>query len=386
MRTFNRPTDTDDAQAYESRQPLPHFLRGTKTLATAVAFGGAALFGVAALGAAAALATTVAVRRRRAGRLRGKTVVITGSSRGLGLALAEEFGRQGARIVLTARDAAELHRAQDLLLEIEAVAGPQDMLVIPADLRNQEEAETLLRRVTEAWGPIDVLVNNAGIITVGPIENQTAQDFHEVMDSNFFTGVHCSLAVLPEMLKRRSGTIVNITSIGGKLAVPHLLPYTASKFASVGFSEGLHAEMRGKGVHVLTVCPGLMRTGSHLNARFHGNAEREYQWFSLGASTPLVSASARDAARRIVRGVLARETEIFITPQAELAGRISPLSPGITAMGMGIVNRLLPNPVEAAAEPQRGADVRGREPAAASVLGWNAARRYNELGDIAEAR
>ncbi len=386
MCSFPTPTDTDDAYAYEYRQPQPSFLHGTRKLAKAAAIGGAALFGVAALGAAAALAAATTVRRRRAERLRGRTVVITGSSRGLGLALAEEFGRQGARIVLTARDIAELHRAQDLLLEIDAVAGPQDMLVIPADLRNQKEAENLILRVTEAWGPIDVLVNNAGVITVGPIENQTAQDFHEVMDSNFFTGVHCSMAALPEMLKRGSGSIVNIASIGGKLAVPHLLPYTASKFAAVGFSEGLHAEMRGKGVHVLTVCPGLMRTGSHLNARFHGNAEKEYKWFSLGASLPLLSASARDAAKRIVRAVLAHETEIFITPQAELAGRLSQISPGITAIGMGIVNRILPDPVENAADPQRGADVRGREPAAASVVGWNAARRYNEIGDIVEAR
>ena len=355
-------------------------------LAKAVAIGGAAAIGVAALGAAAVVATAAAARRRRAERLRGKTVVITGSSRGLGLALAEEFARQGARIVLTARDANELQRAHQLLLEIDAVAGPQDTLVIPADLRDKQEAGNLVRRVAEAWGPIDVLVNNAGVITVGPVENQTTQDFHEVMDSNFFTGLHCTMAVLPELLKRGSGTIVNITSIGGKLAVPHLLPYTASKFAEVGFSEGLHAEMRSKGVHVLTVCPGLMRTGSHLNARFSGNAEREYRWFSFGATAPGISASARSAARRIVRGVLARETEIFITPLAELAGRFAPMTPGITAVGMSIVNRILPDPVENADPPKRGAEVRGREPATASVLGWNAARRYNELGDVAEVR
>jgi len=344
------------------------------------------MLGLAALGAAATVATAAAARRRRAERLRGKTVVITGSSRGLGLALAEEFGRQGARIVLTARDADELSRAHQLLLDIDAVAGTQDTLVIPADLRRQEDVEQLMLRVTEAWGPVDVLVNNAGIITVGPVENHSAQDFRDVMDSNFFTALNCTLSALPAMLKRGTGTIVNITSIGGKLAVPHLLPYTASKFAAVGFSEGLHAEMRSKGIHVLTVCPGLMRTGSHLNAVFNGNAEREYRWFSLGATMPGVSASTRSAARRIVRAVLARETEIFITPQAELAGRLAPLAPGVTAMAMSLVNRALPDPVAEPTQPKRGAEVRAHEPALASVLGWNAARRYNEVDAAAETR
>jgi short-subunit dehydrogenase len=353
-------------------------------IAKAAAAGGAAIFGIAALGAAATLATAAAARRRRAERLRGKTVVITGSSRGLGLALAEEFGRQGARIVLTARDSEELQRAHQLLLEIDAVAGPQDTLVIPADLRKQEDAEELMRRVTEAWGPVDVLVNNAGVITVGPVENQAAQEFRDAMDSNFFTGLNCTLSVLPAMLKQGAGMIVNITSVGGKLAVPHLLPYTASKFAAVGFSEGLHAEMRSKGVHVLTVCPGLMRTGSHVNARFAGNAEREYRWFSLLATTPVLSATARGAARRIVRAVLGHETEIFITPQAELAGRLAPVVPGVTAMAMSLMNRVLPDPVEEPTQPRRGAEVRRREPAVAGVMGWNAARRYNEVDSAVE--
>ena len=384
MCAYPRYTANDYPHADEASQPLPRFLRRTRKVAMAAAAGGAAFLGLAALGAAATVATAAAVRKRRGERLRGKTVMITGSSRGLGLALAEEFGRQGARIVLTARDAEELSRALQLLLDIEAVAGPQDTLVIPADLRKQEDVERLVERVTESWGAVDVLVNNAGIITVGPVENQGMAEFRDVMESNFFAGLSCTLSVLPAMLKRGAGTIVNITSIGGKLAVPHLLPYTASKFAAVGFSEGLHAEMRSKGIHVLTVCPGLMRTGSHVNALFTGNAEREYRWFSLGATTPGLAASARRAARRIVRGVLARETEIFITPQAELAGRLAQVSPGVTATAMSLVNRILPDPVKESHQPKRGADVRGHESAVPGVVGWNAARRYNEVDVTAE--
>ena len=364
---------------------LPAFLaRKSAKLVKGALLGGAAVAGIALLGAGAAAGVMVGVRRSRAHRLRGKIVLITGSSRGLGLAMAEEFARLGARIVLTARDQEELDRAQQWLLESQAVEGTRQILAIPADLRKPEDAEYLVHRIVEAWGRIDILVNNAGVITVGPIENQSAQDFHDVMDSNFFTGLHCTLATLPQMLDRRSGSIVNITSIGGKLAVPHLLPYAASKFAAVGFSEGLHAEMRGKGIHVLTVCPGLMRTGSHLNAVFSGDAEREYRWFSLGATLPGASTSARRAARRIVRAVLSRETEIFITPQAALAGRLAHVMPGATAFGMGVMNRVLPNPQEES-QPRRGMDVRGREPVTATSLGWAAARRYNELGGSARS-
>jgi short-subunit dehydrogenase len=369
----------DGPHASEGRQALPRFLARTpRLLAQATAIGAAAFAGAAVLGTAAAVAVLAGKRKTRSSQMRGKTVLITGSSRGLGLALAEEFVRLGARVVLTARDGEELERARQMLLERSA-ASTADVIAVPADLSKREEAEYLVHRVHETWGRIDVLLNNAGIITVGPIENQTVEDFHAVMDANFFSGVHCTLAALPQMLQRGDGTIVNITSIGGKVAVPHLLPYSASKFAAVGFSEGLHAELRSKGIHVLTVCPGLMRTGSHLQALFAGNAEAEYKWFSLGATTPGVAASASHAARRIVRGVLNRETELFITPQAAIAGRFAQVAPEVTAMSMSLVNRILPEP--GSQRPRRGAEVRDREPASARFFGKGPARRYNEMGN-----
>jgi short-subunit dehydrogenase len=177
------------------------------------------------------------------------------------------------------------------------------------------------------------------------------------MESNFFTGMHCSLSVLPQMMQRGNGAIVNICSIGGKLPVPHLLPYTASKFAAVGFSQGLHAEMRAKGVHVLTVCPGLIRTGSHVSAMFSGNAEREYRWFSFAANMPGISTSAAAAARRIVRAVIARDTEITITPYAAIASRMAGVCPEAVALAMSTANRLLPRAAALTAEPRKGADL-----------------------------
>lgn len=346
---------------------------------------GAAVAGLALAGAGVACTGAVAVyaaRRysRRPTALDGKTVLITGGSRGLGLAMAEGFGKAGARLVLAARDAEELERARWLLLRRRAVASPENIMVVAGDLREPETAERLVEQAVSRFGAVDVLVNNAGVITVGPVENQTVEDFHDVMESNFFSGVHCTLAVLPQMLARGRGSIVNITSIGGKVAVPHMLPYTASKFAAVGFSEGLNAELRSKGIRVTTVVPGLMRTGSHLNALFTGDAEREYRWFSLSAGLPGVSTSARCAARKIVRATIAGKREIFITPQAMLAARLGSLCPTATMRAMQLASAALPSAVSGRMENRRGAEVRGREVKPAVVFAEAAARRYNQRG------
>ena len=333
----------------------------------------------AALVAGGSVVAAGAASRRRREQIREKVVVVTGGSRGLGLALAEEFAAMGARIALAATDADELHRAKERLAAKFTMDSDQ-ILTVKSDLRDAAQARSLIEWVTEFFGRMDILINNAGIITVGPIENQTVESFREVMDTNFFSSVHCPLAALPQMLDRRSGTIVNVASIGGKVAVPHLLPYTASKFAEVGFSEGLHAELRGKGIHVLTVCPGLMRTGSHLNALFSGNRAREYRWFSLLATTPGISVSARHAARRIVRGIVDKEAEIAISPQAALAARLAPIMPGMTGLMMSLMTRLLPNPVELGERTRKGWKSRQREPLPARTIGVSAAKRYNQAG------
>jgi short-subunit dehydrogenase len=340
--------------------------------------GGAAIAGTGFACVGALALTAAAVYRLRTDRVRGKVVLITGGSRGLGLALAEEFGRRGAKLALTARNTEELERARMLLLERRAARSVEDIFIFPSDLREQEHAEEVIQQTTRHFGQIDILVNNAGIITVGPIENQSAEDFRNVMAANFFSGLYCTLAILPQMLARRNGTIVNIASVGGKVAVPHMLPYTASKFAVVGFSEGLNAELRAKGIRVTTVCPGLMRTGSHLNALFNGDAELEYRWFSLGASLPGISTSARSAARKIVRAVIAGRSEIAITLQAELASRLANLSPATTTRMMQLMNFGLPAAVQGKTHTRPGSDVRGLELTPVVRLGHTASHRYNQ--------
>lgn len=343
----------------------------------------AALTGAGLLCGGLAYLAANAVNRRQF--FVGKVVLITGSSRGLGLALAEEIGRRGARLVLTARDAEELDRARARLLQVGAVRDEADIFTVLADLRNAEAANRVIETATRRYGRVDVLINNAGVITVGPLENQTAANFRDVMDTNFFSAVHCTLSVLPQMMERGEGSIANITSIGGKVAVPHLLPYTASKFAEVGFSEGLAIEARSKGIRVTTVCPGLMRTGSHLNAIFTGDAPREYQWFSMAANLPGFSTSACTAARKIADGIASGTAEVTISPDAFIAARFGNLSPLVTRLAMGVMHSFLPPATSENSGLHRGADVRTRELYPAATLGADAAERYNETGGAEDA-
>jgi short-subunit dehydrogenase len=228
-------------------------------------------------------------------------------------------------------------------------------------------------------GKIDVLVNNAGVISVGPILSQELKDFQEAMDVMFWGTVHPTLAVLPQMLAREKGRIVNIASIGGKVSIPHLIPYGCAKFAVTGFSEGLHSELKRFGIHVLTVVPGLMRTGSHLNAQFKGNHEAEFGWFAVSGTNPLASISAKRAAEKIVNATCANRAELIISWQAKLLAEIHGIAPGLTQELLAQVNRLLPD-AAGATEKKAGHESQSavtRSPLTA--LGKRAAQRYNQV-------
>ena len=276
----------------------------------------------------------------------GQVAIITGGSRGLGLALAHRFGKAGVKLVLAARGEEELKRALDTLLGQGSVQDRSDVLLFPCDLRVPAEATRLISAALLRFGRLDILINNAGIIVVGPAENQPLQAYRDAMDVDFFAAVQCIYAALPEFLRQRSGAIVNIASIGGKLAVPHLLPYVAAKFALTGFSEGLHAELRNRGVRVTTVCPGLMRTGGDVHAQFRGQIRKEKAWFQLAARTPLVAAGVTHAANKIFDAVDQGRAEITITPQAWLAARFAGLAPETTQQLAALLHaHLLPFPV-----------------------------------------
>lgn len=332
------------------------------------------------MAAGAAVATALAagsvLRRIRKVDLEGRVVFITGGSRGLGFAMAEEFARKGARLVICARNPEPLERARREL-EQKGI----EVLAQPCDVADQEQVHKLISEATRRFGGIDVLVNNAGIIAVGPLEVQRREDFEEAMNVMFWGAVNPTLAVLPQMLERGSGSIVNITSIGGRVSVPHLVPYNCAKFALVGFSEGLRAELAKDGIRVTTIVPGLMRTGSHLNALFKGQHRAEYTWFSLSATSPLSSMSARRAAASIVRAVERGEGDLILTPQAKLIALLHGVCPGLTADILGIINRLLPSAGDIGSERRTGKQSRTAiTDSFLTALGRKPAHKLHQVG------
>jgi len=285
------------------------------------------------------LGIRTAFRAYRHISLRGKVVLITGGSRGLGLVLARECAKRGAMIALCARDEDELRRAQQ---DLESRGA--SVFTAPCDITDADQVDEMIDKVNQHFGRIDVLINNAGSIQVGPMEVMTPKDYEDAMRIHFWAPLHTTLAVLPQMRERHAGRIVNISSIGGKIAAPHLLPYSASKFALVGFSEGLRSELLKDGIYVTTVCPGLMRTGSPRNAMFKSQHRAEHAWFAISDATPGISISAQAAARRIVRALCDGEPEIMVSLSARLAVSFHGLFPGITADLNGLLNRILPGP------------------------------------------
>src|SRR6266849_3009511 len=270
--------------------------------------------------------------------LRGRTVLITGGTRGLGLELARQAGRAGARVAICGRDADTLARARESLSQTDVA-----VLATTCDVSDRHQVAELIRSVQAGFGHIDVLINNAGMVEVGPVEAMTAVDFERDLATNFWGPLNAILAVLPHMRSRGEGRIVNIASIGGKLSVPHLLPYSSSKFALVGLSEGLRAELRASGIVVTTVCPGLMRTGSPRHATFKGRNDAEYTWFNLADNFPLLSMDVERAARRILRAVRYGNSHVVLSLPAKVADKLHGLFPGLTSDALGLANRLLPS-------------------------------------------
>lgn len=302
---------------------------------------------LAAFGVGAVLISR-ALRRRRALDFRGKSVLITGASRGLGLVLARELAAEGARLTLLARNADDLERArQDI-----AARGAQ-VQIIPCDVRDRDAAREAVTQTVAHYGAIDVLVNNAGIIQAGPLDNMQIEDFEDAMATHMWGPLYLMLAAMPHMRRQGGGRIVNVASIGGKISVPHLLPYSASKFALVGLSDGMRAELAQDNILVTTVCPGLMRTGSPYNALFKGQHQAEFAWFNILDSLVVSSIDARRAARQIVEACRYGDAELVISMQAQLATRLVPLFPESVATMMAALTRFLPGPAGAEGDVAR---------------------------------
>ena len=272
--------------------------------------------------------------------LAGKVAIVTGASSGLGLEMAREMARQGARIVICARTEDELERAAEDLRSLGT-----EVLAVPTDVGNEEDCQRLVQGALDRFGQVDVLVCNAGVIQVGQYRSMDSADFHQAMDIMFFGTLYPILAVLPHMRERRKGRIGLVTSIGGKISVPYLLPYNASKFAAVGLGEGLYAELARDGISVTTIVPGLMRTGSYLNAQFAGEQQPRdmtYRLFSVMSSLPLLTADGKDAAREFVSAIRRGDGYFIYPPQYNVIAKIHGVAPATTMAVMSLVARLMP--------------------------------------------
>ena len=306
--------------------------------------------------------------------LKNKVALITGGSRGLGLVLARQICGEGGNVALIARDADELARAKADLVRRGGVA-----LTVQCDLLDSEQIQSAVRQIIDRFGKIDILINNAGIIEVGPLEHMGRADFERAMQLHFWAPFELISRIVPEMRTWGGGRIVNISSIGGKMAVPHLAPYSASKFALTGFSDAIRAELARDNIYVTTVAPGMMRTGSHVNAKFKGKHDAEFAWFAASAGAPLISINADRAARKILAACRRGQPSLTLTFAARTAILGNALFPNLVGYAMKIVNRFLPGAGDEEGNQLRaGSQLRRLTPGWLTRLADRATIRNNE--------
>lgn len=316
------------------------------------------------------------VRAKHTWSFSDKVVLITGGSRGLGLVLARELAAQGARLALLARSADDLARAARELRGRGA-----EVLELPADVGDEAQVSAAVAETVEHYGRLDALINNAGIIQVGPAEQMALSDYEAAMKTHFWGPLYAMRAAWPQFQRQGGGRVVNIASIGGKVALPHLAPYSASKFALVGLSDALRAEGARDRIVITTVCPWLVRTGSYRNVVVKGQRRRELAWFAVADSLPLLSARAEDTARKILDACRWGAPRLILEPYGKAAALADTLLPGLTAATMAWVNALLPAPTAGGEEVRKG--FKSFSPAVPSLLtrlSDDAAARNNQLG------
>jgi NAD(P)-dependent dehydrogenase (short-subunit alcohol dehydrogenase family) len=307
--------------------------------------------------------------------LGGKVVLITGGSRGFGLVLARHLAEKGAKLAICARSADDLELARQELDSLGA-----EVIAMTVDVTENEEVKAMVRDVIDHYGTLDILINNAGIVQVGPQDLMGIEEYQVAMQTNFWAQLYAMQAVIPHFIEKGKGRIVNITSIGGKIALPHLLPYTASKFAAVGLSEGMHAELRKHNIYVTTVVPNLMRTGSPVNADFKGDYQKEYAWFKHADSNPVLSQNPDKTAERIIEAIEYGESEVTLSLTGKIASVVKGFAPGWVNLLMGVANTFLPEAVTGNNQSVKGWQAESKlSKGPISNLTDRAARKNNEI-------
>jgi short-subunit dehydrogenase len=299
----------------------------------------AAALAAAGGGIAAFLAARTLVRYKRHFDLKGRNALVVGASHGIGREIARELAGRGANVAIVGRNAVKLRAVEGELAHLGV-----RVMALPGDVTDPDQVGHVVRQVREKLGPIDVLVNNAATIIIGPASQMELKDYHDAMAINFEAPLRFIYEVMPEMRQRKSGRIVNVASFGGKIPAPHLAPYAASKFALVGLSETLRAELSADNVFVTTVCPGLVSSGSSINAVFKGQAELEHKWFTIGDNAPLITITPEKLARKIVHACQVGAAELIAPFPARVQTILHGLFPGINTEMAAVVNAMLPGP------------------------------------------
>lgn len=308
----------------------------------------------------------------------GPVALVAGASRGLGLIISRELAQRGCRVAGLSRNGPALDAARDTM-----AGWGHDFLPYVADVGNDASLREVVEQVERELGPVEVAIHVAGVIQVGPEECFDRSHYEDAINTMLWGPINLTQALLPGMRQRRRGRLGVVTSVGGMISVPHLVPYSTAKFGAVGYTRGLSFDLAGTGVTATTIVPGLMRTGSHVQAVFVGNAQAEYAWFAPGASLPLLSMDAERAAAKMVDGVLRGRGIVLLSPLSKIGARVYGLAPVTAGAALGLMSRLLPKaPATGGGTGVLGHDARERLSSGIveglTTLGNRASSRYNE--------
>ena len=238
------------------------------------------------------------------------TVLITGASQGIGKATASIFAQNGYNLVLASRNVDRLNATAEMLKAISP-----SVTAIPTDTRDPEQVKTLVDRALSEYESIEVLVNNAGVYISGPADSFSLEDWHTVIDTNLWGYIHTIHALLPHLIAQGHGTIVNVASIGGKVPIPYLVPYSTSKFALTGLTQSLQSELSPKGITVCGIYPNIIKSDFMERAIFRGKDEEDAiarrKQLEQVMSAPVIE-KPEDVAKAIWDAVKHQKTEVVV--------------------------------------------------------------------------
>jgi uncharacterized protein len=272
------------------------------------------------------MATQDVILRTLRGFFRGRTMMVTGASSGIGYDIALMLGSLGVKTALLARRRPLL---DNLASAIRAKDG--EAMVLCADVSRREEVVEAVDRVLSELGHIDILVNSAGILQPGPVENIEPRDLQRMLDVNLFGTLHVIQAVLPSMRQAGAGCIVNIGSLAGRRGVPPLGGYSATKFALVGLTEALRVELFGTGIHIALVMPGVVDTPMIRGTE----SERPPRFPEVLPPMPV-----RWVTWAVIAAVTLGLTEVDVPPGMAAVEKVAALFPGASDAALAFGNRL----------------------------------------------